>query len=58
MNNHPHLSPDIELPDQQTASLDFVVIGNNGKLEVLVSSVGVHEHFGLNISAAKHLMVH
>ena len=50
MNNHPHLPPNIELPDQQTASLEFVVMGNNGKLEVLVSTVAVHKHLGLNIS--------
>jgi hypothetical protein len=42
MKNYPQLPPDIELPDQQTESLDFVVMGNNGKLEALVSSVGVH----------------
>lgn len=50
MNNHPHLSPYIQLPDQETASLEFGVIGNNGKLEVLVSAIGVHKHLSLDIS--------
>ena len=50
MKNHPHLPPDIQLPDQETAILEFVLMGNNGKLEALVSSVDVHRHLGLNIS--------
>lgn len=36
-----------EPPDQETAILEFVVMGNNGKLEVLVSSSGVHQHLRL-----------
>ncbi len=47
LKNHPHLPPDIQLPDQQTAILNFVVMGNNDKLEALVSSVSVHRYLGL-----------
>lgn len=45
-----HPLPECEPPDQPTADIEFVVIGNNGKLEVLVSSVDVHKHLSLDIS--------
>jgi|GEM_PF-3424453 len=38
------------LPEQEMETLEFVVIGNNSKLELLVSSIGVHKHLGLSIS--------